>query len=176
MALQEEFCELKKLGGGIYLFTFVGNLCHWFKPASIQSISKCIDKVSNDDEATALVTTNEGKFFSNGMDVRYLRGVSKDEAKEYLLMFQRLTSKLLTLCVPTIAVIRRRFDGQSAAQSGLIHDTCSSDERLLEQGIDKAKEYKSRNWKREVYHALKMEMFKSTVWELEKGGIGYARM
>ncbi|KAA8524024.1 hypothetical protein F0562_010545 [Nyssa sinensis] len=63
----------------------------------------------------------KGKFFSNGMDVNYLKECDRQAAIEYLLMFQRLVSKLLTFCLPTIAVIRGHAVGAGCVFA-LAHD------------------------------------------------------
>ncbi|CAL5336249.1 unnamed protein product [Camellia sinensis] len=235
---EDNFCDLKRLQGGVYILNFTGNLQHMFSPEAIRSIDESLDQVARDRSACALITTNQGKFFSNGMDVNYLRKCDRQGALEYLLLFQKLLSKLLTFCLPTIAVIRghavgagciyamahdyrlmisdhpgyifmnevdlglsltpgimavlhsklpvstfqeailtgKRYDGRDAATARLVHATCPTGPSLLQEGIKKAMEYKARNWKREVYHALKMEMFQTTVRELENGGVGFARM
>ncbi|GLJ26038.1 hypothetical protein SUGI_0499380 [Cryptomeria japonica] len=78
---EENFCELKSEAGGIYLLTFGGRDKHFFDPAAIRNINESLDKVEGDKSATVLVTTNEGKFFSNGMDAKYLRQVDLNTAK-----------------------------------------------------------------------------------------------
>ncbi|KAL3503080.1 hypothetical protein ACH5RR_037529 [Cinchona calisaya] len=234
---EKSFCELERLDGGVYILKFTGEDQHRFTPASIQLIDELLDQVLRDKSACALITTNQGKFFSNGMDVKYLRQCDSQMAIEYLFMFQRLVSKLLTFCIPTIAVIRghavgagcifslahdyrlmissrayifmnevdlglsltpgnmallcsklpisvfqeavltgKRYDGTEAAAAGIVQVTCSSWPNLLREGTKKAMEYKSKNWKRVAYHGLKMEMFKTTVKELEDGGTGFARL
>ncbi|XP_059664209.1 enoyl-CoA delta isomerase 2, peroxisomal-like [Cornus florida] len=264
---EHNFCDLKRVEGGVYILNLTGEIQHRFTPKAIRSIDESLDQVLRDASACALITTNQildigwwlmmmaklfklcldilwinlnmesGKFFSNGMDVDYIKDCNKQVATEYLQMFQRLVSKLLTFCLPTIAVIRghavgagfifalahdyrlmtssrgyifmneidlgmsltpgnmavlrsklplstfqeatltgKHYDGERAAAAGIVHATCPIGPKLLEEGINIAMEYKARNWKRQVYYALKMEMFKTTVTELENGEIGFARM
>ncbi|KAL5732198.1 hypothetical protein ACHQM5_004845 [Ranunculus cassubicifolius] len=229
--------DLKRIEGGVYLLTFVGNAQHRFTPRVIRAIDDILNQVANDAGASALVTINQGKFFSNGMDITYLRSCDLEGAKKYLHMFHKLVSKILTFSVPSIAIIRghavgagcifalahdyrimnsrrgyifmnevelglpltpgnvavlraklptetfqeviltgKRYGGANAYRAGIVHDTEDKEEILLESGIKKAMEYKARNWNKEVYHLLKMEMFKDTIRELEIGGVGFARL
>ncbi|XP_044461981.1 enoyl-CoA delta isomerase 2, peroxisomal-like [Mangifera indica] len=105
-----DFCQLSQLEGGVYILSFTGEFQHKLTLEAIRLIDKLLDQfvridVTADVCACALITANQGKFFSSGMDVNYLKECHRQEAIEYLLLFQRLVSKLLTFCIPTIAII-----------------------------------------------------------------------
>ncbi|XP_039171788.1 enoyl-CoA delta isomerase 3-like [Eucalyptus grandis] len=122
---EDRFCELGMGGGGVFVLSFVGESHHRFSPAAICLINElldslsgcnmpdqtthrnsCLTPVSRDEKARLLITTNQGKFFSDGMDVNYLGCTDRERPVEYLMSFQKLVSKLLTFHLPTIAVIR----------------------------------------------------------------------
>ncbi|XP_048129480.1 enoyl-CoA delta isomerase 2, peroxisomal-like [Rhodamnia argentea] len=212
---EDRFCELGMVGGGVYILSFIGESRHRFSQAAICLIDKLLD---------------QGKFFSDGMDVSNLRCTDRESAIGYLMSFQKLVGKLLTFHLPTMAVIRghavgagcifalahdyrlmssdhghifmngvnlgmsltpgimsvlrtklpistfqERYSGKGTAAAGIVQATCPGT-TLMQEGMKKALEHRARRWNREIYHALKMEMFKTTLQELENGGIGYARM
>ncbi|XP_044461968.1 probable LRR receptor-like serine/threonine-protein kinase At1g07650 [Mangifera indica] len=70
-----------------------------------------------------------------------------------------------TLCH---VVSMKRYNGKAAAAGRIVH-AAFPPSILLQKGIRKAMEYKARNWKRKTYQALKMEMYKATIQELENG-------
>lgn len=83
------------------------------------------------DEAFAagdpLLTTAEGKFFSNGLDVALL-GETRDLDAEYPRRVERLLARMLTAPVPTVAAINGHCFGAGALLA-LAHDT-----RLMNAG------------------------------------------
>eukprot|EP01018_Ginkgo_biloba_P025553 Gb_39713 [translate_table: standard] len=73
-----------------------------FDPHAITAINGVLDSVESAEDAAVLVTTNEGKFYSNGMDAKYLIQVDTNEAKN-------LASRLLCFSIPTVAIVRNVF-------------------------------------------------------------------
>lgn len=57
------------------------------------------------EDATALVTMGEGKFYSLGLDLVTLRGVSAIEAQQFSDDLQKLLLRLLTFPLVTVAAI-----------------------------------------------------------------------
>ena len=45
---------------------------HRWNPELILEISRALDRLEADPDVEVLLVTNEGKFWSNGMDLRYL--------------------------------------------------------------------------------------------------------
>lgn len=58
------------------------------------------------EDATALVTVgNSEKFFSPGLDLKFMVGAHKDDVANFILEFIRLLGRLLAFPVPTIALV-----------------------------------------------------------------------
>ncbi|MEU8234138.1 enoyl-CoA hydratase-related protein [Actinoplanes sp. NPDC048967] len=91
-----------------------------FSPSWIAAVDDLLDVVVQGSEAVALVTTGQGKFFSNGLDLGWL-GANGDQAPRYLADVQRLLARLLTLPVPTIAAINGHAFG-AGAMLAMAHD------------------------------------------------------
>ncbi len=68
----------------------------------IGELEQAVDKVVED--VLPLVTIAEGKFFSNGLDVDWMRA-HPDEARAYSARVQALFARFLTLPVPTVAAV-----------------------------------------------------------------------
>eukprot|EP01018_Ginkgo_biloba_P016071 Gb_12224 [translate_table: standard] len=119
--LEGKFCELQRLPGGVYLLTFKGRDKHVFDPHAITAINGVLDFVESAEDASVLVTTNEGKFYSNGMDAEYLRQGDTNEAMVYIQTFQNLASRLLCFSIPTVAIIRGHAVG-AGCMFALAHD------------------------------------------------------
>ncbi|MCO5595296.1 hypothetical protein L7F22_049337 [Adiantum nelumboides] len=100
--------ELKKIPvkGDRYLARLVlaGDGEHRLNPDSIAEIDKALDEVENDTSISALVTTNEGKFFSNGLDFEFLRA-NPDKHTHLIVVFQKLLHRFLCFPIPTVAAI-----------------------------------------------------------------------
>lgn len=66
---------------------------------------EALDKVESWPDVKALVTTGTGKFYSNGLDLEYLMGISQDEFTEYGKKFMELRKRLLCFPMVTVAAI-----------------------------------------------------------------------
>lgn len=75
-------CSLQKIGS-IYLLTLTGPGEHRLNPTLIRSLKSALHHIKNDSvsSSSALVTTNEGKFFSNGFDLDYARSTKSTLTK-----------------------------------------------------------------------------------------------
>ena len=56
-----------------------------------------------------MITTGEGKFYSNGLDLDLLRNAPIDEVNTTLTGFSELLLRLLTLPFPTIAALNGMY-------------------------------------------------------------------
>jgi enoyl-CoA hydratase/carnithine racemase len=74
-----------------------------FSGDSIAALHKCLDEVEGSD-ATALVTTAEGKIWSNGFDIEWLRA-HHGEAAATLVATEKLFARVLTFPIPTVAAV-----------------------------------------------------------------------
>lgn len=88
----------------VYHLILTGDGEHRFNPDSIAEFGKALDEVENDGSAAALVITNEGKFFSNGLDLEFLKHNS-DKHTVLLVLFHELLKRILCFPLPTIAAV-----------------------------------------------------------------------
>lgn len=100
--------ELRKIPvrGDRYVFQLVlgGDGEHRLNPDSIAELNKALDEVENDASASALLTTNEGKFFSNGLDLDYLKH-NPDKHTLLIVLFHKLLQRILCFPIPTVAAV-----------------------------------------------------------------------
>ncbi|KAL3506081.1 hypothetical protein ACH5RR_031463 [Cinchona calisaya] len=130
-------CTLEKRGNIFYL-TLTGDDEHRLNPTLIGSVRSAVAEVkAQATKGSVLITSAQGKFFSNGFDLRYAQAAgSVQGAKDRLLnmveIFKPLVADLISLPMPTIAAITGH-----AAAAGLMlamsHDyiTMRSDKGVL---------------------------------------------
>ncbi|CAM6099118.1 unnamed protein product [Calypogeia fissa] len=220
--------KLSLLPGSVYLLTLAGNGEHRLNVTTLEAISRTIDEVEKDPNAVALVTTNEGKFFSNGLDVALCM---KDPSRiEFILAaFHKLLKRLLLFPMPAIAAIcghapgagcivalahdyrfmssnrgyiflgeidinqslspgmnavvhakipgsayykavlsGHRYNAESAVENGFVDAALPDAASTLEEALKMAKTLAARKFDRVTYRALKEEMFKNQMKELDK--------
>ncbi|XP_071938061.1 enoyl-CoA delta isomerase 2, peroxisomal-like [Coffea arabica] len=130
-------CTLEKRGN-IFLLTLTGDDEHRLNPTLIASIRWALAEVkSQATKGSVLITSGQGKFFSNGFDLRYAQAAgsvqgAKDRLMNMVEIFKPLVADLISLPMPTIAAITGH-----AAAAGLMlavsHDyiTMRSDKGVL---------------------------------------------
>ncbi|KAH8955371.1 hypothetical protein BDL97_08G134300 [Sphagnum fallax] len=96
--------KLEKLPNNVYLLTLTGDGEHRFTPSSIPEIVAALDEVEKDPQAAALVTTGEGRFYSNGLSLSLVNKTSRENL-ELLDTFHDLLKKMLTYPIPTVAAV-----------------------------------------------------------------------
>ncbi|KAJ0046149.1 hypothetical protein Pint_04810 [Pistacia integerrima] len=183
-----DFCELSRLEGGVYILNFTGEFQHRLTPEAIRMIDRMLDQVAGDvcacfDYYQPGIFTTVSKasqqvidFFGHAVGAGYVFSLAHD----YRLMVDLgmsltpgnmavLHSKLPVSTFQEAVLTGKRYNGKAAAAAGIVHAAFPSS-ILLQKGIKKAMEYKARNWNRKAYQALK-----TTVQELENGGVGFAR-
>ncbi|MBP1819093.1 enoyl-CoA hydratase/isomerase family protein [Mycobacterium sp. OAE908] len=74
-----------------------------FSPEWLQTVNGFLDRVEA-GEAKALVTTGDGKFYSNGLDLDWL-GAHSDQGDWYVGQVQQLLARVLVAPVPTVAAV-----------------------------------------------------------------------
>jgi enoyl-CoA hydratase/carnithine racemase len=83
---------------------------HWhdgenrFNRASVDAINAALDEIQATEGPCALVTTGEGKFYSNGLDLDWIMGAG-DEANGFVNEVERLLGRVLTFPAITVAAI-----------------------------------------------------------------------
>ncbi|GLJ49099.1 hypothetical protein SUGI_1035840 [Cryptomeria japonica] len=98
-----KMCSLER-HGKIFLLKFMEENEHRFTPELCSDILSALKTVEQSD-ARALVTTNDGKFYSNGLDLEWMK---EDAATRFPLLlreFERVVYHMMKLNVPTIAAV-----------------------------------------------------------------------
>ncbi|KAJ4721469.1 Enoyl-CoA delta isomerase 1 peroxisomal [Melia azedarach] len=98
-------CTLEKQGS-LYILTLTGPGEHRLNPTLIDSIRSALNQINSEaiTSSSALITTAEGKFFSNGLDLAWTQSIP---SKFQLLLRQlrSLISDFISLPMPTIAAV-----------------------------------------------------------------------
>jgi len=107
---------------------FVVTMCHGdnrFDPTMVEALGAALDEVEAAGGRAALVTTGEGKFFSNGLALEWmLRGAAEgdaDRSRRSLEGVYALLARILTFPMPTVAAVNGHWFG-AGALLGLVHD------------------------------------------------------
>jgi enoyl-CoA hydratase/carnithine racemase len=116
-------CHLDRRGD-----VFILTLCdgeNRFDPDTVAAIDSALDEVEASAGRAALVTTGEGKFFSNGLALDWMmRGVSEGDpgrSGRNLEVVYGMLARVLTFPVPTVAAVNGHWFG-AGALLGLAHD------------------------------------------------------
>ncbi|XP_009586885.1 enoyl-CoA delta isomerase 1, peroxisomal [Nicotiana tomentosiformis] len=98
-------CTLEKRGN-IFLLTLTGTDEHRLHPNLIDSLAAALRRLRSESasSSSALITTAQGKFFSNGYDLKW---ALVDKARPQLMSkkLRALVYDLITLPMPTIAAV-----------------------------------------------------------------------
>uniref|UniRef100_A0A7N0V750 Delta(3)-Delta(2)-enoyl-CoA isomerase n=1 Tax=Kalanchoe fedtschenkoi TaxID=63787 RepID=A0A7N0V750_KALFE len=107
-------CSVEKRGG-VYLLTLTGDGEHRINPTLIRALKSALQQIKSDAESspssTALVTTGQGKFFSNGYDLDWVRSPnlspaeSESRAHTTRTEYASLIQDLISFPMPTIAAV-----------------------------------------------------------------------
>jgi Delta3-Delta2-enoyl-CoA isomerase len=76
-----------------------------FNAASVSALIGALDEVERSTEPTALVTTGSGKFYSNGLDLTYISGLTGEQAQAFIAQVHDLLAKLLFFPTITVAAV-----------------------------------------------------------------------
>jgi Delta3-Delta2-enoyl-CoA isomerase len=86
----------------------------------LDEVNAALDRVQAAEGPAALVTTGEGKFYSNGMDLDWL-GTAPEQAGDYLIAIYRLLGRVLSFPAVTVAAVNGHAFG-AGAQLAVAHD------------------------------------------------------
>ncbi len=92
-----------------------------FDPSLITELGRILEEVSTAASPAALVTTGTGKFYSNGLDVEYMGGLSSGEIADYVRSVLELIARVLTLPMTSVAAVNGHAFG-AGAQFAVAHD------------------------------------------------------
>ncbi len=76
-----------------------------FNPDWVGSLNQLLDEVEAAPAPRALVTTANGKIWSNGLDLEWM-GANADALPAFITQVQSLFARVLTLGVPTVAALQ----------------------------------------------------------------------
>jgi Delta3-Delta2-enoyl-CoA isomerase len=79
----------------------------------LDGVADALDRVEASEGACALVTTGDGKFYSNGMDLDWLATVP-DQAGDFLRAVYRLLGRVLSFPAITVAAVNGHAFGAGA--------------------------------------------------------------
>ncbi|KAL0477932.1 enoyl-CoA delta isomerase [Acrasis kona] len=85
-----------------------------FNPNLISNIGQALDKVEKSEGPKALVITAEDKFFSNGLDLKYLSKAGSEDTLSFFQSIADLLCRILVFPVITIAAINGHAFGAGA--------------------------------------------------------------
>ena len=92
-----------------------------FTPPFLAELAAALDEVEACEGPAALVTTGQGKFFSNGLDLVWMRDQDPGAVAEFVVAFQRMLARMLAFPLPTVAALNgHAFAG--GAMLALAHD------------------------------------------------------
>jgi enoyl-CoA hydratase/carnithine racemase len=97
----------------------LGNDENRFSPDWLDAVNGFLDRVES-GEAKALVTTGDGKFYSNGLDLDWL-GAHSDQGDWYIDQVHQLLARVLVAPVPTVAAINGHAFG-AGSMLAIAHD------------------------------------------------------
>jgi enoyl-CoA hydratase/carnithine racemase len=92
-----------------------------FNPSSLDAWSAALDRVEQSDQPCALVTTGEGKFYSNGLDLNWMMQAGAEAAAQNVHRVHLLLTRMLTFPVITVAAINGHAFA-AGAMFALAHD------------------------------------------------------
>ncbi|KAJ4828300.1 Enoyl-CoA delta isomerase 2, mitochondrial [Turnera subulata] len=116
-------CTLEQRGN-IFLLTLTGTDQHRLNPTLIASLLSALREAkSKATRGSVLITTAQGKFFSNGFDLAWAQSEGKHRAVERLThmvdQFKPVAAELISLPMPTVASVQGH-----AAAAGMVLALC----------------------------------------------------
>jgi Delta3-Delta2-enoyl-CoA isomerase len=97
----------------------LGNDENRFSPEWLETVNVFLDRIES-GEAKALITTADGKFYSNGLDLDWL-GAHSDQGDWYVDQVHQLLGRVLIAPVPTVAAINGHAFG-AGSMLAIAHD------------------------------------------------------
>jgi enoyl-CoA hydratase/carnithine racemase len=71
----------------------------------LATLNRALDEVERSEDPTALVTTGEGKFYSNGLDLDWMSAAGAERATENIAQVHALLGRLLAFPVITVGAL-----------------------------------------------------------------------
>src|SRR5262249_21671951 len=74
-------------------------------PPLLEALIAAVDEARRDQDVRCVVVTGNGRAFSAGGDLKAMLAMTREEFREYILLFQRLSTGMRRLAKPCIAAI-----------------------------------------------------------------------
>ncbi len=87
----------------------------------LDEVGHALDQVEASTDPVVLVTTADGKFYSNGFNLGWMGSIAREEARTFLNDTQAFWARLLVFGVPTVAALNGHAFGAGAVLA-LAHD------------------------------------------------------
>ena len=117
--------ELTK-SGAVFVLSMVGGE-NRFNPEWLTEFGAALDEVEASDVPAALVTTGQGKFYTNGLDLDWLVAQEPPKAIEFVSEVIRVFARLVAFPMVTVAAM----NGHSFAGGGML--ALAHDFRVMRQ-------------------------------------------
>ncbi|PKI74696.1 hypothetical protein CRG98_005023 [Punica granatum] len=177
-------CTLEKRGN-VFVLAITGTGEHRLSPTLVCSLRSSLRRVREEPNCSALVTTAEGKFFSNGYDLSWAQK-HRDRLELMSSEFRALVRDLISLPMPTIAavtghasasglilalshdyVLMRKdrgflYMGEGAAM-GIIDSAHDGPKETVSAAVRLAEELVARKWDGDVYAANRMVVLREVL-------------
>jgi Delta3-Delta2-enoyl-CoA isomerase len=92
-----------------------------FNWSFLDALMAALDEVERAPEPSALVTVGEGKFYSNGLDLEWMRGPGRAQAEACIDRVHELLARMLTFPTITVAALNGHAFA-AGAMLALAHD------------------------------------------------------
>lgn len=87
-----------------------------FNARFIAALNRALDQVQGSTGPAALVTTGQGKFYSNGLDLQWMGGEGREQVHEHVANVHNTFLRILTFPLITVAAI----NGHAFAAGGML--------------------------------------------------------
>ena len=102
---------------------------HRFNPEFVARISQLLDHVERSQSIAGLIITGEGRYFSNGVDISYLRNFP-ETANTLQKDIENVMARILSLGVVTVSLL----NGHTTAAAAIL-SLCSDHRIMFERGL-----------------------------------------
>jgi enoyl-CoA hydratase/carnithine racemase len=87
-----------------------------FNRSFLEAVNGALDQVEKSEGAAALVTTGDGKFYSNGLDLAWMMGDGAGDVETFMGDVHRLFARFLSFPTATVAAV----NGHAFAGGGML--------------------------------------------------------
>lgn len=89
---------------------------HRWNPVMVRAVNQALDAAESNPDVCVVVVGNHGKFWSNGMDLKWCDSVNEDVLADHGSKLNALMERICTFPLPTVAAI----SGHWAAAGGMM--------------------------------------------------------